>query len=217
MAESMYCAGIRVLIQLFFVICFMLMLSTQTTDAKNSGDVRCKCICPPYKDVPGKIFKNNVSLKDWCVALLGVRPGMGHAVLDGECCHEPCAVRFLGNQCYAVHFLSNCLHMVVPMPVDGKDVTIIIYLSVLGLLALYMVYLTLLEPVLKRRLFGHTQLIHSDDEVGDQQPFANAHMVLSRPRTRSNVLNKVENAQQRWKRQVQEQRKSVFDRHVVLS
>ncbi|KAI1903903.1 hypothetical protein AGOR_G00000200 [Albula goreensis] len=197
MAESMYCAGIRVLIQLFFVICFMLMLLTQTTDAKNSGDVRCKCICPPYKDVPGKIFKNNVSLKD-----------------------------------------CNCLHMVVPMPVDGKDVeayclrceckyeerssltiqvTIIIYLSVLGLLALYMVYLTLLEPVLKRRLFGHTQLIHSDDEVGDQQPFANTHMVLSRPRTRSNVLNKVENAQQRWKRQVQEQRKSVFDRHVVLS
>lgn len=29
-----------------------------------------------------------------------------------------------------------------------------------------MVYLTLLEPVLKRRLFGHSQLIQSEDEVG---------------------------------------------------
>lgn len=51
----------------------------------------------------------------------------------------------------------------------------------------------------------------------DQQPFANAHDVLSRSRLRPNMLNKVEHAQQRWRRQVQEQRKSVFDRHVVLS
>ncbi|XP_048828206.1 transmembrane protein 9B-like isoform X2 [Brienomyrus brachyistius] len=163
----------------------------------NSEDIRCKCICPPYKDVLGQIYNQNVSLKD-----------------------------------------CNCLHVVEPMPVAGKDVeayclrceckyeerssgtikvTIIIYLSVLGLLLLYMVYLTLLEPVLKRRLFGHSQLIQSDDDAGDQQPFANAHDVLSRSRARPNVLNKVEHAQQRWRRQVQEQRKSVFDRHVVLS
>lgn len=29
-----------------------------------------------------------------------------------------------------------------------------------------MVYLTLVEPILKRRLFGHSQLIQSDDDVG---------------------------------------------------
>jgi len=40
------------------------------------------------------------------------------------------------------------------------------YLSILGLLLLYMVYLTLLEPILKRRLFGHSQLIQSEDDVG---------------------------------------------------
>lgn len=45
------------------------------------------------------------------------------------------------------------------------QVTIIIYLSILGLLFLYMVYLTLLEPMLKRRLFGHSQL-QNDDDVG---------------------------------------------------
>ncbi|XP_052508706.1 transmembrane protein 9B isoform X1 [Budorcas taxicolor] len=132
----------------------------------------------------------------------------------------------------------DCLHVVDPMPVRGPDVeayclrceckyeerssvtikvTIIIYLSILGLLLLYMVYLTLVEPILKRRLFGHSQLIQSDDDVGDHQPFANAHDVLARSRSRANVLNKVEYAQQRWKLQVQEQRKSVFDRHVVLS
>ncbi|KFV50925.1 Transmembrane protein 9B, partial [Tyto alba] len=164
---------------------------------QNSEDVRCKCICPPYKDHSGQIYNKNVSQKD-----------------------------------------CDCLHVVEPMPVPGPDVeayclrceckyeerssvtikvTIIIYLSILGLLLLYMVYLTLVEPILKRRLFGHSQLIQSDEDVGDHQPFANAHDVLARSRSRANVLNKVEYAQQRWKLQVQEQRKSVFDRHVVLS
>ncbi|XP_033972790.1 transmembrane protein 9B [Trematomus bernacchii] len=182
------------LIEAFTVACFVLL--SQVT-AKNSEDIRCKCICPPYREVKGQIYKQNVSLKD-----------------------------------------CNCLHVVEPMPVDGKDVeayclrceckyeerssgtikvTIIMYLSILGLLLLYMVYLTLLEPILKRRLFGHSQLIQSDDDVGDQQPFANAHNVLSHSHSRPNMLNKVEHAQQRWRRQVQEQRKSVFDRHVVLS
>ncbi|KFO96787.1 Transmembrane protein 9B, partial [Calypte anna] len=154
---------------------------------QNSEDVRCKCICPPYKEHSGNIFKKNVSQKD-----------------------------------------CDCLHVVEPMPVPGPDVeayclrceckyeerssvtikvTIIIYLSILGLLLLYMVYLTLVEPILKRRLFGHSQLIQSDEDIGVSSPEC----------CRANVLNKVEYAQQRWKLQVQEQRKSVFDRHVVLS
>lgn len=174
------------------------LLPLQLSDAaKNSEDVRCKCICPPYKENSGYIYNKNISQKD-----------------------------------------CDCLHVVDPMPVRGPDVeayclrceckyeerssvtikvTIIIYLSILGLLLLYMVYLTLVEPILKRRLFGHSQLMQSDDDVGDHQPFANAHDVLARSRSRANVLNKVEYAQQRWKLQVQEQRKSVFDRHVVLS
>lgn len=34
---------------------------------QNSEDIRCKCICPPYKDIEGQIYKQNVSLKDWYV------------------------------------------------------------------------------------------------------------------------------------------------------
>lgn len=45
------------------------------------------------------------------------------------------------------------------------------YLSILGLLLLYMVYLTLLEPMLKRRLFGHSQLIQNYDDVGVRAAF----------------------------------------------
>lgn len=37
---------------------------------QNSEDIRCKCICPPYRDVEGQIYKQNVSLKDWCVDVI---------------------------------------------------------------------------------------------------------------------------------------------------
>ncbi|NWH80925.1 TMM9B protein, partial [Piaya cayana] len=39
----------------------------------NSEDVRCKCICPPYKDHPGHIYNKNVSQKD-CDCLHVVEP-----------------------------------------------------------------------------------------------------------------------------------------------
>ncbi|XP_063464447.1 transmembrane protein 9B isoform X1 [Pan paniscus] len=191
----------------------VLLLAQLSDAAKNFEDVRCKCICPPYKENSGHIYNKNISQKDWL---------QWSSSLSLLCSWD----------------YSDCLHVVEPMPVRGPDVeayclrceckyeerssvtikvTIIIYLSILGLLLLYMVYLTLVEPILKRRLFGHAQLIQSDDDIGDHQPFANAHDVLARSRSRANVLNKVEYAQQRWKLQVQEQRKSVFDRHVVLS
>ncbi|XP_066894762.1 transmembrane protein 9B isoform X4 [Kogia breviceps] len=261
------------------------LLLVQLSDAaKNSEDVRCKCICPPYKDNSGRIYNKNISQKDWFSLTFGdLSESAGlDDLYDSEldtlavgfsflCLFYACiqlytflvfctfgtnithlyAQREQNTKKYVLigqrerisleHWMpsrSDCLHVVDPMPVRGPDVeayclrceckyeerssvtikvTIIIYLSILGLLLLYMVYLTLVEPILKRRLFGHSQLIQSDDDVGDHQPFANAHDVLARSRSRANVLNKVEYAQQRWKLQVQEQRKSVFDRHVVLS
>ncbi|XP_010613685.1 transmembrane protein 9B [Fukomys damarensis] len=181
-AMATLCGGLLRLGSVLSLSCLALSALVQLTDAaKNFEDVRCKCICPPYKENPGHIYNKNISQKD----------------------------------CFDLN-ISQQPH-VLERQDFWKLVTIIIYLSILGLLLLYMVYLTLVEPILKRRLFGHSQLIQSDDDVGDHQPFANAHDVLARSRSRPNVLNKVEYAQQRWKLQVQEQRKSVFDRHVVLS
>uniref|UniRef100_A0A2K5S519 TMEM9 domain family member B n=1 Tax=Cebus imitator TaxID=2715852 RepID=A0A2K5S519_CEBIM len=140
----------------------------------NFEDVRCKCICPPYKENSGHIYNKNISQKD-----------------------------------------CDCLHVVEPMPVRGPDVeayclrceckyeersSVTIKVKDISLVNLYL----------------RSTSIHDHEQL-DHQPFANAHDVLARSRSRANVLNKVEYAQQRWKLQVQEQRKSVFDRHVVLS
>ncbi|XP_078537110.1 transmembrane protein 9B [Lissotriton helveticus] len=178
------------------LLCLLLVV-LPASESKNSEDVRCKCICPPYKENIGEVFLLNVSQKD-CHCLNVASPkNVPPNDLEAYCLR--CECKYEERSTVTI------------------QVTIIIYLSILGLLLLYMLYLTMIEPMLKKHLFGHSQLIQSDDDVGDHQPFANAHEVLARSRSRANVLNKVEHAQQRWKLQVQEQRKSVFDRHVVLS
>lgn len=51
---------------------FFRMLTTSYKQAlmfsfllQNFEDVRCKCICPPYKENPGHIYNKNISQKDW--------------------------------------------------------------------------------------------------------------------------------------------------------
>uniref|UniRef100_A0A4W3I5E9 Transmembrane protein 9 n=1 Tax=Callorhinchus milii TaxID=7868 RepID=A0A4W3I5E9_CALMI len=154
-----------------------------------SEDVRCKCICPPYRNLTGHIYNKNVSQKD-----------------------------------------CNCLHVVEPMPVPGRDVeaycllceckyeerstttikvTIIIYLTVVGALLVYMAFLMIVDPLI-RKPDSYTQPLHNEEDTEVRR----IPMVDARANT---VLERVEGAQQRWKKQVQEQRKTVFDRHKMLS
>uniref|UniRef100_A0A4W5JUH3 Transmembrane protein 9 n=1 Tax=Hucho hucho TaxID=62062 RepID=A0A4W5JUH3_9TELE len=106
-------------------------------------DVHCKCICPPYRNITGHIYNRNVSQKD-----------------------------------------CNCLHVVEPMPVPGHDVeaycllceckyeerssntikvTIIIYLSVVGSLLLYMLFLLLVDPLIRKH-DPYIQPLHNEDD-----------------------------------------------------
>ncbi|XP_017354901.1 proton-transporting V-type ATPase complex assembly regulator TMEM9 isoform X3 [Cebus imitator] len=164
-------------------------------DSESSEDIRCKCICPPYRNISGHIYNQNVSQKD-----------------------------------------CNCLHVVEPMPVPGHDVEaycllcecryeerstttikviIVIYLSVVGALLLYMAFLMLVDPLI-RKPDAYTEQLHNEEENEDARSVAAATASLGGPRANT-VLERVEGAQQRWKLQVQEQRKTVFDRHKMLS
>ncbi|KAJ1139285.1 hypothetical protein NDU88_005660 [Pleurodeles waltl] len=171
--------------------CLSVQTLAQTT--KKPDDVRCKCICPPYRNISGQIYKNNVSQKD-----------------------------------------CDCLHMVEPMPVPGPDVEaycllceckyeersttiikfiIIFYLAVVGALLLYMAFLMLVDPLVRKRQ-PYAQPLLNEEENEEARVMAAAADATARANT---VLERVEGAQQRWKQQVQEQRKTVFDRHKMLS
>lgn len=145
-------------------------------------------------------------------------------------CQWPCSHRPICLCC------SNCLHVVEPMPVPGHDVEaycllceckyeerstttikviIVIYLSVVGALLLYMAFLMLVDPLI-RKPDAYTEQLHNEEENEDARSVAAATGSLGGPRANT-VLERVEGAQQRWKLQVQEQRKTVFDRHKMLS
>ncbi|XP_075578348.1 proton-transporting V-type ATPase complex assembly regulator TMEM9 isoform X1 [Pelecanus crispus] len=132
------CASSVLLIALLCCI-----LSPPAQASKSSEDIRCKCICPPYRNISGHIYNKNVSQKD-----------------------------------------CNCLHVVEPMPVPGNDVEaycllceckyeerstttikviIIIYLSVVGALLLYMAFLVLVDPLI-RKPDAYTQPLHNEEE-----------------------------------------------------
>ncbi|XP_031139741.1 transmembrane protein 9 isoform X2 [Sander lucioperca] len=129
-------------------------------------------------------------------------------------------------------YYSNCLHVVEPMPVPGHDVeaycllceckyeerssntikvTIIIYLSVVGALLLYMLFLLLVDPLIRKH-DAYTQPLHNEEDSEEMRPPVDSAQAKG-----NTVLERVEGAQQRWKKQVQEQRKTVFDRHKMLS
>lgn len=102
-----------------------------------------------------------------------------------------------------------------------------------------MLFLLLVDPLI-RKLDPLTQTLHNEE---DSEVSAVLHLCLwqaginiivwnqcmrlclqdiqpqmsSGPARGNTVLERVEGAQQRWKRQVQEQRKTVFDRHKMLS
>ncbi|XP_078497374.1 proton-transporting V-type ATPase complex assembly regulator TMEM9 isoform X2 [Lissotriton helveticus] len=175
------------------VLMSSLFVLTLAQDNEKSKDNRCKCICPQYRNISGQIYKDNVSQKD-----------------------------------------CNCFHMVNPKPVPGPDVEaycllceckyeerststikfiIILYLAVVGALLLYMAFLMLVDPLVRKRQ-SYAQPLLNEEETEEARVMAAAADATARANT---VLERVEGAQQRWKQQVQEQRKTVFDRHKMLS
>uniref|UniRef100_K7F9J9 Transmembrane protein 9 n=1 Tax=Pelodiscus sinensis TaxID=13735 RepID=K7F9J9_PELSI len=153
-------------------------------------DIRCKCICPP-RNISGHIYNKNVSQKD-----------------------------------------CNCLHVVEPMSVPGNDVEAYCLLCeckyeerstttikrgglagapgvvVPGTSQLWRQLCSVIVPLQPSPLTARF-LPSEASSLGAATPPAGARA--------NTVLERVEGAQQRWELQVQEQRKTVFDRHKMLS
>lgn len=120
----------------------------------------------------------------------------------------------------------------------------------MGALLLYMLFLLLVDPLIRKH-DPYTQPLHNEEDsevtIQTNDMCAQTHTVhafissecevldlmyswllcvyvqemrpqVDNAQARGNtVLERVEGAQQRWKKQVQEQRKTVFDRHKMLS
>lgn len=93
-------------------------------------------------------------------------------------------------------------------------VVVIIVIWVISILVIYMAFLIILDPLLNKRVKGNYQE-HTNEEdetaTGDGGPMSHNMSV------RGNVLNRVGHQQDKWKRQVKEQRRNIYDRHTMLN
>ncbi|KAJ8951351.1 hypothetical protein NQ318_009287 [Aromia moschata] len=74
-----------------------------------------------------------------------------------------------------------------------------------------MAFLIILDPLLNKRIKGNYQEhTNEEDEIA---PGPMSHNMS----VRGNVLNRVGHQQDKWKRQVKEQRRNIYDRHTMLN
>lgn len=95
-------------------------------------------------------------------------------------------------------------------------VVVIIVIWVISLLCIYMLFLMCLDPLLNKRAKGsYFEHTNEEDDVSSQQqePGASSHPMGAR----GNVLNRVGHQQDKWKKQVREQRKNIYDKHTMLN
>ncbi len=104
-------------------------------------------------------------------------------------------------------------------------IVVILIVWVISVLVIYMAFLACLEPLLTRRGPGSGSYSehHDDDdeeeEDDDVDPVAGGgggEASLTRNYGTS-VINRLDDQQARWKRQVREQRKNIYDRHSMLN
>ncbi|KAH8343948.1 hypothetical protein KR084_002278 [Drosophila pseudotakahashii] len=93
-------------------------------------------------------------------------------------------------------------------------VVVIIVIWIISILVIYMLFLMCLDPLLNKRVKANYQEhTNEDDEPTPPMPAVNNQELSAR----ANVLNRVGHQQDKWKRQVREQRRHIYDRHTMLN
>ncbi|EDV94775.1 uncharacterized protein CG1161 isoform X2 [Drosophila grimshawi] len=96
-------------------------------------------------------------------------------------------------------------------------VVVIIVIWIISILVIYMLFLMCLEPLLNKRVKANNYQEHTnedDEPSAPPPPVGSNNQELS---ARANVLNRVGHQQDKWKRQVREQRRHIYDRHTMLN
>ncbi|XP_071449766.1 uncharacterized protein CG1161 [Hetaerina americana] len=183
-------------------------------------DARCKCVCPNPSVVNGtqsnrKHYIGNVP-PNKCNCDNVVLPKVADDIKGKE--QEFCP------RCECIYESRNTTTI---------KVVVIIVIWIISLLVIYMLFLICLDPLLNKRVKGSYQEQTNEEEesagvveetAGGRTsgqgssgtgvpPAGQSHPM----RVRGNVLNRVGHQQDKWKRQVREQRKHIYDRHTMLN
>ncbi|KAK3865431.1 hypothetical protein Pcinc_028959 [Petrolisthes cinctipes] len=96
-------------------------------------------------------------------------------------------------------------------------VVVILVIWIISLLVVYMAFLLCLDPLLNKRRSQPSYQEHTNEEEEAGSVVGGAPGMAHPLPLRPNVLNRVGHQQDKWKRQVQEQRRNIYDRHTMLN
>ncbi|XP_059609061.1 uncharacterized protein CG1161 [Phlebotomus argentipes] len=172
-------------------------------EAQSYEDKRCKCICPSVSSVLNNtddtnrmlIIDNVPPTKCNCDGV--ILPRIGDKIKGKE--QEFCP------RCECKNEIRNTTII---------KVVVIIVIWIISLLSCYMLFLSCLDPLLNKRVKANYQEHTNEDEESTSTPSSSSHPMGVRS---TNMLNRVGHQQDKWKRQVREQRRNIYDRHTMLN
>ncbi|KAJ1525481.1 hypothetical protein ONE63_010291 [Megalurothrips usitatus] len=177
----------------FLTVAFM---ASEISAQQATINYRCRCLCPntDSNDTKAKQYTGIDVLPNQCDCDNVVLPQMN---LTGEKAQGYC----LRCDCKYENRNTTIIYVVV-----------IIVMWIISLLVVYMLFLICLDPLLNKRVQNnYTEHTNEEEMPGGSEGVSHAMGV------RSNVLNRVGHQQDKWKRQVREQRRNIYDHHTMLN
>jgi len=206
--------------QLLLAVVVLLSHATTIT-AYEHVDNRCSCKCPEVETM----VKDPDMIIDWP----GRKIYINSTVSPTDCDCEHVVKPVLGlDQEQVDKFCPRCVCQHETRSVTTIKVVVIIILWVMSILIIYLGFLICVDPMLGGKGFRPTvrsnpyQQHQDEDSINDDSahnidndtPMSQYNRGSLGPRS---VVNRVRSDQERWKRQVEIQRSSVYDRHTMLN
>ncbi|KAK7070573.1 tmem9 [Halocaridina rubra] len=168
-------------------------------------DKRCICICPD----PANVNSTKSTCKSYNKPVAPSKCDCENVVLTNP--KIPADIKANGQE-----FCAQCDCKYESRNSTTIKVVVILVLWIISLLVVYMGFLLCLDPLLNKRRSQPSYQEHTNEE--DEAGAIGGAPGMAQPlRVRPNVLGRVGHQQDKWKRQVQEQRRNIYDRHTMLN
>jgi hypothetical protein len=197
------------------IVLLLTVVSVTVLSAHGSSheDVRCKCVCPD----PARLLDKTISA-GW---------SSGRKLYIDNVSPQQCNCDWLvlpqiklEYQNRSKEFCPRCECKYESRNLSTIKWVVVGVCTVIAVLIVYMSVLLAIEsiPLTSRRLYQE----HVNEEVSLDEPGSNASPFnetgdSTRPRTTSNVLDRVNYKQTKWQQQIQEQRRNIYDKHTMLN
>jgi len=187
---------------------FSLLTNAQNPPSQSYDDKRCKCICPSINSVMNNTQEDNNRI----LVIDNVPPNKCNC---DSVILPKWAEKIKGKE---QEFCPRCECKYENRNTTVIKVVVIIVIWIISLLSIYMLFLNLLEPILnKRAKANYSEHLNEEDDSGSVSGHHLPMVNVNAGSSRNNVLNRVTNQQDKWKRQVQEQRSRIYSQHSMLN